>query len=96
MRHRTLDPRDVTDRLHVSRKEGGRRLNTIEDSIDSSIHRPEDYIEKHGRTLIIATGHNTNNKKINRTKINRKYKWEYKQLYERFKRLTSNISLENR
>ncbi len=39
--------RDDVDRLYVSRKEGGRGLASIEDSVDASIQRLEDYIEKH-------------------------------------------------
>ena len=38
---------DDIDRLYVSRKEGGRGLAGIEDSVDASIERPEDYIEKY-------------------------------------------------
>ena len=45
--HKTLHPRVDVDRLYVSRKEGGRGLASIEDSVDASIQRLEDYIEKH-------------------------------------------------
>ena len=45
--HKALHPRDDVDRLYVPRKEGGRRLASIEDSVDASIQRLEDYIEKH-------------------------------------------------
>ena len=45
--HKALHPRDDVDRLYVSRKEGGRGLTSIEDSVDASIQRLEDYIEKH-------------------------------------------------
>ena len=38
--HKALHPRDDVDRLYVSRKEGGRGLASIEDSVD--------YIEKTG------------------------------------------------
>ena len=37
---------DDVDRLYVSRKEGGRGLDSIEDSVDASIQQLEDYIEK--------------------------------------------------
>ena len=43
--HNALHPRDYVDRLHVSRKEGGRGLAYIEDSIDASIQRLEVYIK---------------------------------------------------
>ena len=41
--HKALHSRDDVDRLHVSRKEGGRGLASIEDSVHSSIQRLEDY-----------------------------------------------------
>ena len=50
--HKTLHPRDSVDRLYVSRKKGGRGLVSIEDTVDASIQRLEDYIEKHERGLI--------------------------------------------
>ena len=40
--HKALYPRDDIDRLYVSRKEGRRRLASIE---DASIKRFEDYIK---------------------------------------------------
>ena len=47
--HKALHPRDDVNRLYVSRKEGGRGLTSIEDTVDASIQRLEDYIEKHER-----------------------------------------------
>ena len=44
--HKALHHRDDMDRLYVSRKDGGRGLASIEDSIDASIQRLEDYWEK--------------------------------------------------
>ena len=57
--HKALHPRDDVDRLYVSRKEGGRELARIEDSVDASIQRPEDYIEKH--ELITTIKNDTDN-----------------------------------
>ena len=42
--HKVLHPRDDIDWLYVLRKKGGRGLATIEDSVDASIQRLEDYI----------------------------------------------------
>ena len=42
--HKALHPRNDVDRFYVSRKEGGRRLSSIEDSVDPSIRQLEDYI----------------------------------------------------
>ena len=35
--HKALHPRDNVDKLYVPRKEGGRRLASIEDSVDTSL-----------------------------------------------------------
>ena len=88
---KALHPRDDMDRLYVSRKEGGRGLASIEDSVDASI-RLEDYIEKHEGGLITAIRNNTDNTIDNRNTKTRKQKWEEKQLHGRFKRLINNIS----
>ena len=89
---RALHPRDDVDRLYVSRKEGGSGLASIEDSVDASIQRLEDYIEKHERGLITAIRNDTDNTINDRLTTTRKQKWEKKQLYSRFKRLINNIS----
>ena len=78
---------------YVSRKERGRGLARIEDSIDESIQL-KDYIEKHGKILITTTRNDTDDMSINKMEINRKQKWDEKQLYRRFKRLTSDISYD--
>ena len=52
--HGALIPRDDVDRLYTSRSEGGTELPSIEDSVDASIQRLEDYIEKHEGGLITA------------------------------------------
>ena len=88
--HKALHPRDDVDRLYVSRKEGGRRLASIEDSVDTSIQRLEDYIEKHERRLIAAIRNNTDNTIDNKMTKTRKQKWEGK--HGRFKRLINKIS----
>ena len=43
--HKALHPKDDVDRLHVLRKEEGRNLTHIENSIDASMHRLDDYIK---------------------------------------------------
>ena len=43
---KALHPRNDGDSLYVSRKEEGRGLASIEDSVDASIQKLEDYIEK--------------------------------------------------
>ena len=92
--HKALHPRDDVDKLYVSRKEGGRGHASIEDSVDASIQRLEDYIQKHDGELITAIGIETDNTMDKRMTITRKQKWEIKQLYGRFKRLINNISYE--
>ena len=45
--HKALPPSDDVDRLYVPKKnEGGRGIARIEDSVDTSIQRLEDYIKK--------------------------------------------------
>ena len=88
--HKALHPRDNVDRLYVSRKEGGRGLASIEDSVDASILK--DYIQKHEGGLITATRNETENTMNNRMTITRKQNWRRKQLYGQFKRLINNIS----
>ena len=83
--HKALHPRDDIDRLYVSRKEGGRGLASIENTVHASIQL-EDYIEKHERGLITTIRNNTDNTIDDRMTTTRKQKWEGKQLYDRFKR----------
>ena len=80
------------DRLYIPWKEGGRVLASIEDCIDTSLQRLDDYIEKHERGLITAIRNNTDNTIDNRMTKTRKQKWEEKQLHGRLKRLINNIS----
>ena len=91
-KHKVLHPRDDVDRLYVPRKEGGRGLASIEDSVDTSIQQLEDYIEKHERGLITAIRNNTDITIDNRKTKTRKQKSEEKQFQGRFKRLINNIS----
>ena len=94
--HKALHPRDYVDR-YVLRKEVGRGLTSIENSVDALIQRLEDFIEKCGERMITAIRNNTDNTKTNRTKITRKQKWDEKQLYIHtvvFKWQTCDISHE--
>ena len=52
--HKALQPKDDVDGLNVSRK--GRGHVSIEDSIDTSIQRLEDYIEKPSKTILTTRG----------------------------------------
>ena len=90
--HKALHLRDDVDRLYVSRKEGGRGLASIDDPVDASIQRLEDYIGKHERRLITTIRVDTDNTINERMTTTRNQKWEGKQLYGRFKRLINNIS----
>ena len=82
---KALHLRDDVDSLYVSRKEVGRGLASIEDCVDTSMQRLEDYIEKQERRLITPIRNNTDNTVDNRMTITRKQKWEEKKLYGRFK-----------
>ena len=76
--HKALHPRDDVDRLYVSRKERGKGLASIDDNVDASIQRLEDYIEKYERGLITAIRNNTDNTIDNRMTKTRKQKREEK------------------
>ena len=90
--HKALHSRDDGDRLYVSRKEGRRGLASIEDTVDASIQRLEDYVEKYERGLITTIRNDTDNTIDERMTTTRKRKWEGKQLYGHFTRLINNIS----
>ena len=92
--HDILHPIDGISRLYMSRKEGGRGLASIEDSVDVSIWQLEENIKKCQKRHITATRNSTDNININRTTITRKQNWEEKQLYGYFKRQIDNISHE--
>ena len=64
----------------------GREPTCVENTVDASMQRLEDYIEKCGGRLITATRNSSDNTRINPRKITRKLKWEEKQLYGRFER----------
>ena len=74
--HKALHFRDDVDRLYVSRKEGGRGLASIEDSVDTSIHRLENCIQKHEGGLITVTRQETENTMNSRMTVTRKQKWK--------------------
>ena len=92
--HKALHPRDDINRPYVSRKEGGRGFASIEDSVGTSIQQLKDYIEKDEEGLIIAIRNEIDSTIDSRITMNKKQKWEEKQLYGRFKRLINNISHE--
>ena len=71
---KALHPRDDDDRLFVCRKERGRGLASIEDPVDASIQRLEDYIEKHERGLITTIRNDTDNTIDERVTTTRKQK----------------------
>ena len=57
--HKVLHPRDDVDRLYVSRKEVGRGLTSIKDSVDAWIQRLGQNIKKCSERLTRATRNNT-------------------------------------
>ena len=76
--HKALHPRDDVDRIYVSKKEGGRGLTSIEDSVDSSIQRLEYYIEKHERGLFTAIRNDTDHTTDDTMTLTTKQKLENK------------------
>ena len=59
-KHKAVHPRDNVDKLYVSIRGERRRLVCIKDSVDASIQRLEDYIEKGWGKLIAVTRNNIN------------------------------------
>ena len=93
--HKALHSRDDIGRLYVSRKEGRKRLDSIEDSMDALIRGLKDYLKKIKERLIIVTNKSTDSIRTNRTTTKiRKQKWEEKQAYGYFMRQTDEISHE--
>ena len=84
-----------TDYRCKKKKEGVRRRASVEDSVDASIQRLEDFRKKRGGILITATTHSSVNTGINRIEITRQQKWKENRLHGRFKRLTS-VSSHNK
>ena len=72
--YEALHPTDDVDRLCVSRKEVGRGLASNEDSIDATIQRLEDNIEKHEGGLITTIRNDIDITMDNRMSITRKQK----------------------
>ena len=70
--HKALYSRDDVDRLYVSIKEGRKGLTSIEDSVDASMQKLEDYKEKRGERLVTVIRNNTDNTKTSRTTRTRK------------------------
>ena len=89
-RHKALYWKDDQDRLYMSRKEGERGFDNIEDRIDVLIGI--DY--KIQERLITAASNTARNMRINRKTNIRKEKLEEKQLYGYFKRQTDKVSFE--
>ena len=86
--HKALHVRDDVDTQYVLRKEGGRGFVSVEDGVDASIQRLEDFTEKRGGRPITTTRNNFDNTRSNLREKARKQNWREKELYRRFKQLT--------
>ena len=83
----------LTDYMFQEKREE-EDLPALKDSVDASIQRLEDYIEKHEGGMITAIRNDTDNMMSNRITITRKQKWEGKQLYGHFEWLINTISCD--
>ena len=93
--HRASYPRDDIYRIYVSRKEGGKGLANIEDSVDASIRGVEDYIKKSKERLMTVASKTTDHIRTNRTTTETtEQKWKEKQLFGYLRRRTGKISHE--
>ena len=93
--HKARHHREDVDRLYESRKEGGRGLASIEDNIDASIQRLEDYIEKHERRLITAIRNGTDYTIDERMTITRKQNGEKNNCMAALKTNKQHLTPEN-
>ena len=87
---KSFNPRDDVDIQFVPRKEGERGLASIEESVDASIQRLENYLQKRGGRLITGTRKILTTQRLTMY-INRKQKQKEKQINRHFKQLISNI-----
>ena len=71
--HKPLQHRNDVDRLRVSKKEDEDNSPALKIAL---IQRLEDYIQKYRGRLITVTRNSIDNRRINRTIITRKQKWE--------------------
>ena len=65
----------MTDYMYLEKMEE-QHSASIEDTVDASIQRLEDYTEKHERGLITAIRNDTNNTIDDRMTTTRKQKWK--------------------
>ena len=75
-RHNAFHPRVSIDRLYVSRKERGRGLATIEDSVDESIQKLEGDINKRIEKLITEANDSNGPIRKNRKKKQETRNWK--------------------
>ena len=74
--HKLLHPRDDVDGPYVTRQKGGRGLANNDDSVNATIQRLEDYLEKLTGGLITTIRNDSDNTFDTRMTITRKQKWE--------------------
>ena len=87
--HKALNLRDSMDTLNLSRKEGERRLTSIQDNMEGINWRTQRAKKK---KRIITAARNSTNIKTNKIIIASKQKQEEKQLFDNFKRQIGEIS----
>ena len=73
--HKALHPRYDVNRLYVSRKEGGKRPASIENSVDTSMQKLEDNLQKHDGGLMTAIRNDTDYTMDKRITITKKKGW---------------------
>ena len=85
-----LHLREDIDRLQISRKEGGGRLASFEDSFED-INRKKQELHKKEKSLIPAASNGIGNIRPDRKNNKNWGGWEEKQMYGDFKRQTNKI-----
>ena len=97
--HNGLHPRSDVDRMYKPRKEGGRGLTSVEDTVNLAKIGLERYIKESKERLIIAARYDTENTEIDtenefkrRIRQERKTKWKEKMLHGQFLRQTEELA----
>ena len=100
--HNGLHPRSNVDRMYIPRKDGGRGLMRVEDTVTLAKIGLERYVKESKERLIIAARGDNENTEIDtgnefkrRIRQERKTRWKEKTLHGQFHRQTEELADKN-
>lgn len=101
--HKALHPKSDVDRLYLPRKNGGRGLLNIEDTVEQAKVSLDNYVESSLEEFLVAARNVSDRGEVEDVKIfkerkkgERSRKWREKPLYGQFIRQTDEFSKEER